>query len=223
MNTTKKILSIALLPFLSLGVQAADLSDLANLAVLNDAAKQTQTSQRNTSYKRFFTWEEPTKVHRSLSILKRSDNAVCLSSTTAKLPEGSHTNWWMIFNNPEACTNPTDAGGKCSLADVPNPDVNTTAMWSTAGIVGPDNHGHFSACIDEGELTHHVLVGTDGLVDSHKAEIHMVIRYHGPNEIEDSKVFGEQLNSFNGGCEVPADNVDGFPCVDVQYVVHPAR
>lgn len=61
---------------------------------------------------------------------------------------------------------------------------------------------------------HEVLVG-DGSVDNPmSAEVHLVIRTHGP---ADSSILHEQLNHYAGGCGPAA----GPPCDDIQFAIFP--
>lgn len=61
-----------------------------------------------------------------------------------------------------------------------------------------------------------------GLQEVRGAEIHLVIRGHGP--AQGGALLVEQLATFNGGCLNPPDGGDvlGDDCVDVQFVVFPA-
>ena len=63
-----------------------------------------------------------------------------------------------------------------------------------------------------------------GLMDAYKAEIHFVVRDHGPYI---SGMKREMTSTFNGGCELgelPADprlgKVGPITCVDVHFAVH---
>lgn len=174
--------------------------------------------------KPILSFEDDSKIKRAYSLLKRTDTAACFSINTRELPAGAYTNWWLIYNNPEFCADENlPGGGKCSMSDLPNSSVNATVMWAAGGIVGPNNKTRFSACIDEGELSHQILLGTDGLIDSHKAEIHLIVRYHGPAEYSNATSLGEQLNDFTGGCEDTVAGINGFECADLQYSVHKSR
>ena len=160
-------------------------------------------------------------VKNARSVLKRSDDMVCTKIDTHDLPGGAYTAWWLIYNNPEFCSNPLPfVTSQCSEQDLGNMDVQATAMWSAAEVVGPDGIAHISSCIEPEELTHAVLpVGTqEGLLDIDKAEIHVIIRNHGPGEYANAQLFGEQLNSFDGGCAT--DMQDGFDCSNAQITVN---
>lgn len=74
-------------------------------------------------------------------------------------------------------------------------------LWATGGIVGPDRIGHASA---------HLKVGLDnapgyvhrgpGLTNPLEAEVHIVIKFHGPPQYDESEILALQLTSFVGDC-----------------------
>ena len=64
-----------------------------------------------------------------------------------------------------------------------------------------------------------------GLMDAEKAEVHIVIRSHGPKLPGQVR---EQISSFNGGCVydgIPEDPILGEAgpntCEDILFAVHP--
>ncbi len=143
-------------------------------------------------------------IHNSLATLHRTEDGVELKLDT-KLPEGAYTTWWVIFNDPEFCVDGCDAG------DLEIPEVNASLFWATGEVVGDNGMGSFSAQLLEGELpqgSDQVVFG-EGLVDSFSAEIHPIVRSHGPVDPEQVE---EQLTTFNGGC--PPEG-----CKDVQFAV----
>jgi len=171
------------------------------------------------SYKSLLDFDDNSiRIRRAWSKVVRKDGSMCMSINTRQLPEGSYTNWWLIYNNPENCASKT-----CGVPDLFNPSVNATLMFAAAGIVGPNKKSIFSGCVDEGELTHEVLIGTDGVADVKKADVQVVVRYHGPSKFDDPLGLGEQVSVEQGGCENAAQGIAGFPCFDVQITdVHKA-
>ncbi|MDJ0573301.1 MAG: hypothetical protein QNJ53_30290 [Pleurocapsa sp. MO_192.B19] len=136
--------------------------------------------------------------------MHRTEDGVELKLDT-KLPEGAYTTWWVIFNDPEFCVDGCDAG------DLEIPEVNASLFWATGEVVGDNGMGSFSAQLLEGELpqgSDQVVFG-EGLVDSFSAEIHPIVRSHGPVDPEQVE---EQITTFNGGC--PPEG-----CKDVQFAV----
>lgn len=211
-----KLLSLAILSVVSLGAQAQNDS-------LTNGAQSEANLTAGTKVNRVYSTADGSKVKYAFSSSVRKDGKVCVSTQTHGLPEGAYTNWWMVFNNPEFCSNPRPFGqGRCGGPDVANPDVNATVMWATSSIVDMDGTAHFSSCVTEGELSHYHLMGShDGLLDSSKAEVQVVVRYHGPIDPLNTTLLGEQLTTFGGGCANDAEGVEGFACNNLQVTVHP--
>jgi hypothetical protein len=160
-------------------------------------------------------------VNGSAAKLTRTDDAIQLSINTTGLPAGAYTLWWVIFNNPEACVD------GCSEEDLGNPAVMGTVFRATGGIVDANGVGHFRAYLQEGEVPSgvaEVLLPGGPLLDAQKAEIHVVLRYHGP-VVE--RIAMKQTTTHYGGCSVaaPAQEVDPvpsdrlYPCYDPQAVM----
>jgi hypothetical protein len=156
-------------------------------------------------------------VEGSESRLTRDDGGLTLTVNTLGLHPAAYTVWWVVFNNPEFCT------GGCDPTDLTNPEVDTAILYGTGGVVGEDGIGNFTAQLAEGDISrvnpeHRVFPGSDkGLVDARKAEIHFVIRSHGPAS-GDPGTLNAQLTTFNGGCKT--DTTDGFACFDPQAGIH---
>ncbi len=162
-----------------------------------------------------------TTVNGSSVKLTRSANAVWIRVNTTQLPAGTYTNWWVVFNNPAACSS-----GACGADDFFNPPVGASVFFATGGVVGGNGVGHFDAHLDENEIS--AIPGQHlfgpGLTNAEGAEIHYVIRYHGPPV---ASILNKQLTTFAGGCSgagqedpVPADRI--YPCYDPQAAVIPA-
>ena len=101
------------------------------------------------------------------------------------------------------------------------PGVVVQVMRATGNIVGENGIGNFGGGINEGDNSEGILPGP-GLIDATKAEIHNIVRYHGP-VVE--AYMPSMILSIDGGCDVLSggqlDEGVGFTCHDVQAVVHP--
>jgi hypothetical protein len=164
-------------------------------------------------------------VDGSSAKLTRGDSAVWIRVNTTELPPGTYTNWWVVFNNPSAC-----AGG-CGADDFGNPEVAASVFFATGGIVGQDGVGHFQAHLEEGagvpQLPGQTFFGP-GLLDAQGAEIHYILRYHGPAS-SDPDLLQKQISTSYGGCTpllpafppdpVPAHQI--YPCYDPQATALP--
>lgn len=162
-------------------------------------------------------------VKGSSAKLTRGDSVVWIRVNTTDLLPGAYTNWWIIFNNPAACTD------GCDSTDFGNPAVMASVFWATGGIVGQNGVGHFQAHLEEGVLPSgpgQVAFGP-GLLDAQSAEIHYVLKYHGPAS-SDPAILQKQVTTIYGGCiggpgQGP-DPVVGhqiFPCYDPQATMLP--
>ena len=208
---------VTLLAFQSATAEQPQLSDLSSLS--------TSSHNSDRDIRRAPVWEITTqsKVKKSKSKLEVSDAGICLTTNTTIVP-GVNTTWWMVFNEPSECSNPNPFGNgqKCGIPDLNNPLTRGTLMWAGPLVVGPNQDANMNFCLNVGELTHAVFpLGTqEGIVSPHQAEYQLFIRTHGPGAFGDAQLLGEQLNSFNGGCQT--DDQAGFQCETLQILYHPA-
>lgn len=148
-------------------------------------------------------------VEGSSAKLQRSEDAIWIKINTTQLPAGAYTVWAVIFNNPENCAGGV---GNCAPADVPIPAVNASVFWATGGPVGDTGVGHADIFIEEGTPPGQVLRGP-GLVDAENAEVHLIVRYHGPVS-DDPAIAEAQTTTVGGGCNL-------FPCYEPQAARFP--
>ena len=158
----------------------------------------------------------PTKG--GFAILHRGNDRVSYNLHTTGLPAGAYTNWWIIINNPDACV----GVGGCDEADIfGNPATNSSVFWATGGIVQDNGVGNFQATIDEGQPSKGpdgFLLGT-GLEDAANAEVHIIIKYHGPASNDPDDLF-LQTYTLLGLCDDRANAFTEAPghCFDPQAV-----
>jgi hypothetical protein len=127
--------------------------------------------------------------------LFRSKQAVEMRIATSGLAAtAAYTVWWVVFNNPAACSVP------CGVNDLGNPEVRASVFYAAGFVTGLDGTGNVSAHMEAGALP----LGIDIEVGSglepgngFGAEIHMVVRTHGGITLGS---VDEQIGSFNGGC-----------------------
>ena len=165
-------------------------------------------------------------VDGATSTLIRHDDGIRARLNTRDLvPHNVITMWGVVFNNPEHCTN---GAGACDLSDLFSSEVNTTLTWMDGGIANANGRLRLHGALHEGDTSNYpqdfddafglAFPGKDdGLVDAKKAEIHLIVRDHGPidaGRIHDQLFTGE----FHLDCALIEE-----PCVaDVQFAVHPA-
>ncbi len=165
-------------------------------------------------------------VEGATAQLTRTRSSVSYSFRTTGLEKGHVvTMWWVIFNNPDACENPIPAiSADCGLPDLFNPDVRASVMGGDGHLVGESGKSTHAGHLREGEIItfHPAFVGTPGLLDAMGAEIHLVLRTHGPAI---PGMIDEMRTTFEAGCtpESSAGFGDGpNECADLQAAAFPA-
>lgn len=159
------------------------------------------------------------------STLHRNGNGITVNFKTTKLVPGhAYTLWWVVWNNPEFC-----AGEACVEADFANADdIEVELLYAAGSVAGNNGKGNFSGHLKVGDASGSVNVNIfglpsyGGLKDAHKAEIHAVLRSHGPKI---PGLVGEQINSYEGGCVVNFPAFTQIPeevgeCGDIIAAIH---
>jgi hypothetical protein len=131
--------------------------------------------------------------------------------TTGLTPGHAYTIWTVIFNRPENCTD------GCNRPNLDDARVRGSVFFGGSTIAGENGTGNFSDSVEKGPLPAGLQVnmldvpaGTaNGLIDPMKADIHLVLRTHGPLVASQADV---QLSTFEP-CEV---------CANVQVAEFPA-
>lgn len=160
------------------------------------------------------------------STLHRNKNGITVNYKTSELTPGhAYTLWWVIWNRPENCSAFPDA---CTDADfaIAN-QVEVEVMYAAGHLAGGSGKGNFSAHLNENDDSGSInplfgLPPFGGLQDAEAAEVHLVLRSHGPAI---PGQIAEQINSFGGGCTVFLPPFSEIPdevgeCADIQAAVH---
>lgn len=142
-------------------------------------------------------------------VLKRAKQEVWARLSTSGLDaDAAYSVWWVIFNRPRHCST-----APCSVEDLENEAVGGAVFYADGFVTGADGTANVTAHLKAGLLP----IGTDMLIpgvlrkgNGFRAEIHLVIRTHGP--ITPGSV-GQQTTTFDAECGV---------CVDQQAAVFPA-
>lgn len=141
------------------------------------------------------------------SLLARTREGGYMSFHSSGLTPGTvATAWWAFFNQPKMC-----ATSPCGVPDLNNPDAQPSLLLATGRVVGPDGTADFGAFRAVGDTTG-AFFGP-GLVNAMKAEVHLVVRTHGPAIVDDPQTLQAQLSTFNGGC--PPNT-----CANLQVSIH---
>ncbi|MEM7226541.1 MAG: hypothetical protein AAF495_26455 [Pseudomonadota bacterium] len=139
-----------------------------------------------------------------------------------------YTAWWVVFNNPEACT----GGAACGPSDLLNAAADVVVFHATGFFSDANGAANFTARLVSGQLpegTDVFLNGEDGIGLRKRnglgAEIHVVVRGHGPAPVPNDGAAGfttaDQISLFNGGC-VGAVGDPPDACEDEQVFIFPA-
>lgn len=156
--------------------------------------------------------------------LTRTDSGVGYNLRTTGLEKGHATSiWWVIFNHPEHCEAGHGAAA-CAMPDLFDEDVNAAVQAGGGNSVGQSGRSSYAGHLSIGETTneHPLFLDGPGLINPRGAEIHLVVRTHGP-VIEGQN--HAMYNSYEVGCtpETSFDAGDGpNECADVQATVFEA-
>lgn len=143
------------------------------------------------------------EVAGASSKIVRNDNGVTVSVKTTVNP-GTYTMWMVLWNE-----------GDPMMDDPPD-----CVLFTTGHVVGNNGtlnySGHRRVYDSSGSIVEEGVPGppcADGLTNPQGAEVHLVIRSHGPKL---PGLVKQQIGSFNGGCDIN-------DCDDVQAAIHPLK
>ena len=170
------------------------------------------------------TWFPSGEPAVGASILARYANSVEMSIHTTGLEPGhAYTVWWVIFNNPDACSDDCDEDDfpegvpAAKIGDEPaDPAVQASVLWAAGAIAGSDGTADFYARLIVGDSPMPHEFGP-GLTDPLNAEIHLPVRSHGravPGRV------AEQLSTINGMCNFTKPDPGSNKCLNVQVATH---
>lgn len=159
---------------------------------------------------------------RPVAVLVRTDTDIRFHIVTNGLPPGAYSVWWVVFNEPSACTGP------CDEPDLFDPATQSSVFYATGGVVAEAGvgvfHGRHGLNDSRGAGGVQDILNGGG-IDPHKALILNVMKYHGPASL-DPAVLEVQTTTVDGSCAAGANAVDlgppfGVQCFDPQIVVYP--
>ena len=121
------------------------------MAVSPDLAQDQQTVLAKASRSTSNLWlvgGDPVpgnQVPGASSTLVRTQDAITMTIHTSGLdPGAAYTVWWIIFNNPGACSD-----GVCGLDDFGNGAAAPPLLWAAAHVIGNSGVGNFAAHLEE--------------------------------------------------------------------------
>ncbi|MDH3476574.1 MAG: hypothetical protein OEM59_23080 [Rhodospirillales bacterium] len=139
--------------------------------------------------------------------------------------EHAATLWWVIFNKPHKCKGGS-GGALCGESDLFRRGVKACIAHASGNVTAIDGHVYLVSSIYQtkgnvrcefNELRSNN--GRTGLFKPKKAEVHVIVRSHGPAGWAGTDV-DDQLRQFEDpGCANTGGH--GFsPCQDVQFAIH---
>lgn len=158
-----------------------------------------------------FTFDDPPEeIEGATSTLVRTDNGISMELTTSGLEPGAYTIWFVVFNNPEACFLGSDMCGEADEDFAVGGPTRFGFTYATGHIVDDSGEATFAGHLKAGEvLLNNDLELDEVLENARTAEIHLIVRYHGP------AVPGRIPEQIRTG-EFDNPNV-----IDVQFAVNP--
>jgi hypothetical protein len=99
--------------------------------------------------------------------------------TSAALePDTAYSIWWGVFNYPEYCATPHS----CTPGDLGNPAVRASVFWGGGFLADANGYTNTSLVLLPGKTDRELFANMSdaGLENFGGAEIHVVIRSHGP-------------------------------------------
>lgn len=158
----------------------------------------------------YWWWGDPAGAARIVRTDKgiSGNISVNLANESGSAKGLAITLWLVVFNNPAACEKPY----QCGDPDFANREVMIDVMYGGGNVVGASEKTTIGFHYKAGENTGSVadLFGlikdqdgnSFGLISPRTAEVHYVIRFHGP---VDPAHMPAQIHSYEGGC------TEGFP------------
>jgi len=132
------------------------------------------------------------------------------------LRAGAYTMWWVVFNNPDRCTEAQPAmQAQCGGGDGSDLQMNDVSiLWASGAVVKRDGIGLFHADTElESQRKYHQerYARRSAAFDQDRAEIHLVVKYNG-SASGDIDELSRQLTTVPDACgsEYGAVNLDAF-------------
>lgn len=187
------------------------------------------SAEASTQTSTMHNFADASVIEGSEAMLARMDGGLHVTVDTVGLSPGhAVTAWFVVFNNPDNCSD-----GECGENDIFNLDADGEFVLNADGTPPMNMDGITSAnifvqraaglIIDVGGTAQFMgsLVVSDvsegvfggGLVDAHVAEVHIVLVDHQEAIPGTTDVM---VNTLTGGC---ADDWPNEPCEDVQFAV----
>jgi len=165
-----------------------------------------KADRASTSTAPLVTLPDFAPVAGAISKIVRNDNGVTVSVSTTVNP-GTYTMWMLLWNDPDSCTGGGGLNCNPTISDPPD-----CVLFTAGHVVGNNGTLNYTGHRKIFDISGFIggAACADGLTNPQGADIHLIIRSHGP------KLPGQvnlQISTVGGGCDVNE-------CDDVQAAAH---
>ena len=123
---------------------------------------------------------EPTIAPGATILIRDLKNRVVTATLTSAALEAhtAYSIWWVIFNRPQNCAAPW----QCGSGDLGNSAVRPSVFWAGGLLADGDGYGNTQIELVQGRTDRELFgpMKDTGLRNITNAEIHLVLRTHGP-------------------------------------------
>ncbi|HSI98600.1 MAG TPA: hypothetical protein VK926_09570 [Gaiellaceae bacterium] len=161
-------------------------------------------------------------VDGAWSALVRTSSGLSMTFHTSGLPaREAFTVWFVVFNNPAACTAPIAGLTNCGEADLFDPAVEAAVFRAGGHVIGTSGPTTISGSVKVGQ-TRNALTFPDGtapfttLMNPLTAEVHLVALRHGAWVPASPEMF----HTFWACSLPPGPGVNELGCADWQVSIH---
>jgi hypothetical protein len=155
-----------------------------------------------------YVFNTPSVVDGATVLIRNFRDQVVEASLSSRAlePDVAYSIWWAVFNRPQFCVVPEE----CGLVDLEvnggDPRVRASVFWAGGFVADESGAANHSLRLVPGRTSRELFANSRnyGLIDMRRAEIHMVLRTHGPAGV--AGTVGEQIGTANlacppGGCK----------------------
>ena len=145
-----------------------------------------------TTRSNVYRFADGSQVAGAYSVVDTTEAGARMRVQTSDLPAGhAVTVWWVIFNDPQHCSHP-EGGLRCGLGDLPpyggDDSAVTSVVYAAGHVIGDSGRSTFAGRLATGD-SEGALWGP-GLINPTTADIHLVVRDHGPKQDPEIHAFG---------------------------------
>jgi len=146
----------------------------------------------------FMFGDPPTQVNGATILIRDFPAGIITATVTSSALEAhsAYSIWWVVFNRPGNCAIPFE----CASSDLGNPAVRGSVFWGGGLLADGDGYGNTQIELRRGRTSRELFgpMLDTGLKNLRGAEIHLVLRTHGPAGM--AGTVGKQIGTANEAC-----------------------